>query len=96
MFVFLSSNGELIVKLPVDRVNLLVASGKGTRCDLAGGRTMKQWFAIGDGSLWLAKESMKFASSKEEERSEKSRLDARTTQKTLDFSAAVEKNACKS
>jgi hypothetical protein len=61
MFAFLSSQDELILKLPEDRVNTLVASGRGTRCDLGHGRPIKQWLAIKGQSnklgLELAKES---------------------------------------
>ena len=64
MFAFLSSKDELVVKLPEDRVNALVKSGCGARCDPSHGRPMKQWLAINEksDSLWLtlAKESMEF------------------------------------
>lgn len=38
--------GELVVKLPKDRVNELVASGDGAHFDPGHGRLMKEWVAI--------------------------------------------------
>jgi TfoX/Sxy family transcriptional regulator of competence genes len=63
MFAFLSSKNELILKLPKERVDALVASGNGARCDLGRG-PMKEWIALNEKSNWLdtAKESMKFVS----------------------------------
>jgi hypothetical protein len=46
MLAFLSSKDELVVKLPEDRVNALVKSGCGARCDPSHGRPMKQM--VGD------------------------------------------------
>jgi hypothetical protein len=65
MFAFLSSKDQLIVKLPKDRVDALVASGNGVRCDMGRG-PMNEWIAINEKSNWLgtAKESLKFVSQK--------------------------------
>ncbi|MBI3302714.1 MAG: TfoX/Sxy family protein [Deltaproteobacteria bacterium] len=38
--------GKLVVKLPLQRVDELIASGKGTRFDPGHGRIMKEWVAI--------------------------------------------------
>jgi hypothetical protein len=40
------SKGELVVKLPRDRVVVLIAEGKGTRFDPGHGRLMKEWVSI--------------------------------------------------
>lgn len=58
------SKGELVVKLPRERVDELIASGTGTRFDPGHGRLMKEWVAIGpgDGRDWekLAEEARQF------------------------------------
>lgn len=66
IFAFLSSKGELIVKLPRDRVDELVASGNGARCDLGRG-AMKEWIALNEKSNWLnaARESMGYVSKRQ-------------------------------
>lgn len=38
--------GELVVKLPRERVDALVASGKGRRFDPGHGRLMKEWATL--------------------------------------------------
>ena len=67
-FAFMSSKGEFIVKLPRERVDTLVALGKGERCDPARGRPMKEWVALNETSklkwLDLERESMDFVSQK--------------------------------
>jgi hypothetical protein len=40
------AKGELVVKLPKQRVDELIASGAGTRFDPGHGRLMKEWVAI--------------------------------------------------
>jgi hypothetical protein len=58
----ISSKGEFVVKLSEERVNELVAAGKGSRFDPGHGRAMKEWLAVAaDHTLWipLAKEARK-------------------------------------
>lgn len=56
--------GKLVVKLPKERVDTLVASGKGEFFDPGHGRLMKEWVAVGSGGkgswLALAKEAKHF------------------------------------
>lgn len=56
--------GKLVVKLPKDRVDGLVASGKGEYFDPGHGRLMKEWVSIGTGAkaswLGLAREAKQF------------------------------------
>lgn len=60
------SNGELVVKLPRQRVDELIAAGTGTRFDPGHGRLMKEWVTIAPshGSDWvaLAEEARQFVS----------------------------------
>jgi TfoX/Sxy family transcriptional regulator of competence genes len=64
MFAFISK-GRLVLKLPKERVDALVSSGKGERFDPGHGRLMKEWIAIGVGAkrLWLrlGREALEFA-----------------------------------
>jgi hypothetical protein len=64
LFAFVSSKGTLVVKLPTERVDKLVSSGKGRRFEPAPGRVMKEWLAVdpGPGSNWLplAREALEF------------------------------------
>ncbi len=64
MFAF-ESKSRLVVKLPRERVDELVSSGKGERFDPGHGRLMKEWLAIGlrGKALWLpvAREALEFA-----------------------------------
>ncbi len=57
--------GELVVKLPRERVDELVAAGHGTRFDANKGTPMKEWFSLDPGSSlsWsaLAAEALDFA-----------------------------------
>ena len=60
IFAMISSKGEFVVKLPEDRVNELVAAGKGSRFDPGRGRVMKGWLVVSaDHASWipLAKEA---------------------------------------
>lgn len=50
IFAMMSSKGELVVKLPKERVDELVASGKGERFDPGHGRVMKEWVVVGTGT----------------------------------------------
>jgi TfoX/Sxy family transcriptional regulator of competence genes len=57
------ANGKFVAKLPKDRVDELVRSGKGEHFDPGHGRLMKEWVALeGDRSLWLelAREAHRF------------------------------------
>jgi hypothetical protein len=57
----------LIVKLPRQRVDALIASGDGERFDPGHGRLMKEWLALNPTSrqewLPLAREAMRFVNS---------------------------------
>jgi hypothetical protein len=62
IFAMISSKGEFVVKLSEERVNELVAAGKGSRFDPGRGRVMKEWLVVtADHVLWipLAKEARK-------------------------------------
>lgn len=58
--------GKLVVKLPKERVEGLVAAGEGERFDPGHGRVMKEWAAVGPASPspWtkLAAEALDFVS----------------------------------
>jgi TfoX/Sxy family transcriptional regulator of competence genes len=60
--------GKLVVKLPRQRVDMLVASGEGERFDPGHGRLMKEWFTLAPASevgwLSLAREALEFVASK--------------------------------
>jgi hypothetical protein len=68
LFAFVSSKGTLVVKLPKERVDALVSSGKGRRFDPAPGRVMKEWLAVDPRArsdwLRLAREALEFAARK--------------------------------
>lgn len=57
--------GKLVLKLPKERVEALVASGQGQYFDPGHGRLMKEWVAVppSGGSQWrsLAEEGLAFA-----------------------------------
>lgn len=57
--------GQLVVKLPADRVDALVAVGEGVRFDANKGRPMREWFCLDPSSrrawLSLAREALDFA-----------------------------------
>src|SRR6202795_2034102 len=62
IFAMMSSKGHFVVKLPEERVDALIAAGKGTRFDPGRGRLMKEWLVvIGDHKSWvpLAREARK-------------------------------------
>jgi predicted DNA-binding protein (MmcQ/YjbR family) len=62
IFAMISSKGEFVVKVSEERVNELVAAGKGSRFDPGRGRAMKEWLVVtADHALWipLAKEARK-------------------------------------
>ena len=56
--------GELVLKLPRDRVDALVVSGEGRHFDAGKGRPMREWLALSPTSripwLALAREGMAF------------------------------------
>ena len=57
--------GELVVKLPADRIDELIARGHGVRFDANKGTPMKEWFRLDAESAleWesLAREALDFA-----------------------------------
>jgi hypothetical protein len=57
--------GQLVVKLPAQRVDELVARGHGERFDANKGTPMKEWLSLDPGSglpwLPLAREALSFA-----------------------------------
>jgi hypothetical protein len=59
---------RLVLKLPRERVDDLVASGEGERFDAGKGRPMREWFALSSSSKkqWpaLAREALLFISDK--------------------------------
>ena len=65
LFAFSSSKGKLVLKLPKERVDALVSSGKGEYFDPGHGRLMKEWIAIDlrARALWLrlAREALAYA-----------------------------------
>jgi hypothetical protein len=56
--------GELVLKLPRDRVDALVRSGEGRHFDAGKGKPMREWFVLSPTStkrwLPLAKEALDF------------------------------------
>jgi hypothetical protein len=56
IFALLSSRGHFVVKLPRDRVDALVAAGRGARFDPGHCRLMKEWLDVAPGAEpdWLA------------------------------------------
>lgn len=63
IFAMLSSKGQLVVKLPAERVDALVKSGKGEYFEPARGRVMKEWLVVGPPKaqwLTLAREACEF------------------------------------
>jgi hypothetical protein len=62
IFAMISSKGEFVVKLSEERVNELVAAGRGSRFEPGRGRVMKEWLVVtADHAVWipLAKEARK-------------------------------------
>jgi hypothetical protein len=59
--------GRLVLKLPADRVDALIAAGEGIRFDANKGTPMKEWFSLDPESrqpwLPLAREALSFAGS---------------------------------
>ena len=63
------SNGKLVVKLPRQRVDALIAVGEGERFDpRPDGRLMKEWLVVepmsSEGWLPLTREAMEFVASR--------------------------------
>jgi hypothetical protein len=46
IFAMVSRDGDLVVKLPGERVDELISSGTGTRFDPGHGRLMKEWVSV--------------------------------------------------
>jgi hypothetical protein len=63
------AGGRLVVKLPRQRVDELVAAGAGVRFDANKATPMKEWFVLGDASGlgWdaLAREALAFAETRD-------------------------------
>lgn len=61
-------NGKLVVKLPRDRVDGIIAAGEGVRFDPGHGRIMKEWLTVGMSSredwMSLAREALAFVGAK--------------------------------
>ena len=59
--------GRLVLKLPAERVDALIAEGEGVRFDANKGTPMKEWFSLDPESdlawLPLAREALDFARS---------------------------------
>jgi TfoX N-terminal domain len=59
--------GRLVLKLPADRVDALIAAGEGVRFDANKGTPMREWFSLDPESdrewLPLAREALDFARS---------------------------------
>ena len=68
IFAMVSRDGELVVKLPRERVEELIASGTGTRFDPGHGRLMKEWVSVAPshGRSWpkLAEEAREFVATR--------------------------------
>ncbi|MGH9358661.1 MAG: hypothetical protein ACRD1O_05750 [Terriglobia bacterium] len=63
IFAMMSSKAKFVVKLPKERVDELVSSGKGERFDPGHGRLMREWVVIVAGRadrVELAKEAYNF------------------------------------
>jgi hypothetical protein len=58
---------SLVLKLPAERIDALIATGAGVRFDANKGTAMKEWFSLGPDSrqpwLPLAREALDFARS---------------------------------
>ena len=61
-------NDRLVVKLPKQRVDALIAGGEGERFDPGHGRLMREWLSLAPESrtdwLALAREAMEFVAGK--------------------------------
>jgi hypothetical protein len=59
--------GQLVLKLPADRIDLLVDAGDGARFDANKGTPMREWLSLdpesGQSWLLLAQEALRFAQS---------------------------------
>lgn len=63
IFAMLDVTGRFVVKLPRERVDALVAAGRGAPFQLGTSRVMKEWVVVlspGDGWLSLAEEAYSF------------------------------------
>jgi hypothetical protein len=67
IFAMMSSKGKFIVKLPGERVDELLRSGKGERFNPGQGKLMKEWVVVlAKETAWidLAKEAQRFVRDK--------------------------------
>lgn len=57
------TDDRLVVKLPAERVESLIASGDGAAFDASKGRPMKEWLTVVDDDDWvpLAQEALEYA-----------------------------------
>lgn len=62
MFAFLRKKERLVVKLPEQRVNELVAAGGGERLDPGDGQLQREWFVLNSATL---DDSLKYATEAE-------------------------------
>jgi hypothetical protein len=71
IFAVLSASDQLVVKLAKERVDELVAAGRGAHFEPFHGRPMQEWFVVGLGQekdwLSLAEEALSLARSQQEE-----------------------------
>jgi hypothetical protein len=69
MFAALSSDEQLVVRLPRQRVEELIAYGRGARFVPGHGQPMQEWFVAAPGTevdwLSLAEEALSFVRGKE-------------------------------
>jgi hypothetical protein len=70
IFAMLTSSAQFVVRLPEQRVDALVAAGRGERFEPSHGQWMKQWLVAGatleEHWLLLAEESLSFVSGSHE------------------------------
>ena len=69
IFAMLTSKGQLVVKLPKQRVAELLLAGRGMRFELSHGQPLREWFVAGVGleQEWgsLAEEALTFVGARQ-------------------------------